>query len=154
VSATFHRPGQGEVYEVGGSSLTLKATSDDTAGSFFLSESKLEPGFTGPPLHVHRELHDMFYVLDGTLTVQVENQLLEAPPGSFLCVPPGTRHTFANRSEYPVRFLNFNTPGGFEEYMRELAAAWKDAGGPPPPEQIGEIASRYDFELAGPPIEA
>jgi mannose-6-phosphate isomerase-like protein (cupin superfamily) len=69
----------------------------------------------------------MFYVLDGTLTVQVEDELLEAPPGSFLCVPPGTRHTFANRCDDPVRFLNFNTPGGFEEYMRELAAAWRAA---------------------------
>jgi quercetin dioxygenase-like cupin family protein len=154
VSATFHRPGEGEVYDFGGSSLALKATSDDTGGSFFLSESTLEPGFAGPPLHVHSQLHDMFYVLEGTLTVKIEDETIEAPAGSFVCAPPGTPHTFSNQSGEPVRMLNFNTPGGWEDYMRELAAAWTENGGPPAPERIGQIASRYDFEVVEPPSDA
>ena len=56
-------------------------------------------------------------------------------------------------SETPVRFLNFSTPGGFEAYMRELAAAWATSGGPPAPEQIGQIASAYDVEVVGPPLD-
>ena len=46
----------------------------------------------------------------------------------------------------PVRFLNFNIPGGWELYMRELAAAAAD--GPVAPEEIAKIASRHDFRLA------
>ena len=30
-----------------------------------------EPGFAGPPPHVHERLHDMFYVLEGTLTMRL-----------------------------------------------------------------------------------
>lgn len=133
------------MYVLGPSRLELKATSENTDGKFFLSESTIGPGFPGPPLHVHETLHDMFYVLEGTLTVRLGDEKLEAKPGTFVCVPPGTPHTFSNRSEEPVRFLNFNVPGGFERYMRDLAAAMKERGGPLEPAEIGAIAARYDF---------
>ncbi len=150
VSAVFHAPGEGENHSIGDSSLSLKATSDDTDGTFFCSESVIEPGFPGPPLHVHRRLHDMFYVLEGTLTLRLGDETVEAEAGSFACVPPGTPHTFSNPGARPVRMLNFNTPGGWEDYMRDLGAAFAEHGGPPPPEEIGRIASRYDFEVVTP----
>jgi mannose-6-phosphate isomerase-like protein (cupin superfamily) len=62
---------------------------EETDGSFFLAESLLAPGFPGPPLHRHRTLHDMFYILEGTLTVRVEGDTREIGPGTFVCVPPG-----------------------------------------------------------------
>jgi hypothetical protein len=40
--------------------------------------------------------------------------------------------------------LNFNTPSGWENYMRDLDKAL--AGGTPTQAEIGEIASRYDFK--------
>jgi mannose-6-phosphate isomerase-like protein (cupin superfamily) len=145
VGTTVHGPGEGEVYALGPSRLELKATSENTDGRFFLSESTIGPGFPGPPLHIHETLHDMFYVLEGTLSVQLGDETLEAKPGTFVCVPPGTPHTFSNRSEEPVRFLNFNVPGGFERYMRDLAAAMKERGGQLESAEIGAIAARYDF---------
>ena len=45
-----------------------------------------------------------------------------------------------------MRFLNFNTPAGWENYMRDLGAAL--ARGTPSREEIGRIASRYDFRVA------
>ena len=86
----------------------------------------------------------MFYVLDGTLTLRLGERMIEAGPGSFACVPPGVVHTFRNDSDGPVRLLNFNTPAGWEYYMRDLAAAAQSA--PLTPEVIARIASRYDFE--------
>jgi quercetin dioxygenase-like cupin family protein len=126
--------------------VTIKATAEDTGGSLYLGEGEIAPGFAGPPPHVHDTIHDMFYVLEGTLTVQLGDETLELPPGSFVCVPPGTVHTFRNTSDQRVRFLNFNTPGGWERYMRDLAATL--ASGSPTPEEIGRIASRYDFRVA------
>ena len=138
-------PGGGE--QIGGpSSVTIKATSKDTAGSFYLGEVVIAPGFAGPPPHTHERLHDMFYVLEGTLTMRIGEETVDLGAGSFVCVPPGVVHTFSNRSEEPVRFLNFNTPAGWENYMRDLAAAL--AYGSPTAEEIGRIASRYDFRVA------
>jgi mannose-6-phosphate isomerase-like protein (cupin superfamily) len=138
------QPGEGELHTLGPSSkATLKATADATAGRFFLSECEIAPGFAGPPPHVHSELVDSFYVLEGTLTITIGQELVELGPGGFACALPGERHTFANRSGEIVRFLNINAPGGFEQYMRELAAA--ATTGPITSERIGEIASRYDL---------
>jgi oxalate decarboxylase/phosphoglucose isomerase-like protein (cupin superfamily) len=88
----------------------------------------------------------MFYVLEGTLTMRLAEETVDLGAGSFVCVLPGIVHTFSNRSEQPVRFLNFNTPAGWEKYMRDLAATL--ASGSPTAEEIGRIASRYDFLVA------
>jgi quercetin dioxygenase-like cupin family protein len=143
----LYGPGEGEHHDVGPAQIVIKVAGEHTGDSFFLAESTLAPGFAGPPPHRHRELHDMFYVLDGTLTLRLGDRTIEAGPGSFACVPPGVVHTFRNDSDDPVRLLNFNTPAGWENYMRDLAEAAKSA--PLTPEVIAGVASRYDFEFAG-----
>ena len=142
----LYGPGDGERHDAGAAQIVIKAAGEHTGGSFFLSESTLAPGFAGPPPHRHRELHDMFYVLEGTLTMRLGDETVELSEGSFVCVPPGVVHTFSNPSESPVRLLNFNTPAGWENYMRDLGAAL--AKGTPSQEEIGQIASRYDFQVA------
>jgi quercetin dioxygenase-like cupin family protein len=144
MSAVVHGPDEGERHAAGpGTHLLIKATGEDTGGSLFLCETVLAPGFPGPPLHRHEALHDMFYVLEGTLTMQLGDEVREVGAGAFVCVPPGVAHAFRNAGDAPVRLLNFNTPAGWEHYMRDLAAA--AAEGPLTPEIIGRIASRYDF---------
>lgn len=83
----------------------------------------------------------MSYVLEGGLTLRVGDETIIAGPGTFVCVPAGKVHTFSNQSDAPVRFLNFNTPGGWERYMRALGEEQ-----PSTQEGIGRIASRFDFK--------
>jgi quercetin dioxygenase-like cupin family protein len=135
--------GEGTTYVAGTATSVFKATRKSTAGAFSLAEATIQPGTSGPPLHSHRELLDSFYVLEGTLTVQVGDEEVEAGPGAYVCAPPGVVHTFANRSASPVRFLNLNTPGGWEDYIRDLAAA-TPADGPPDPRVMGEVLARHD----------
>lgn len=151
--AVVHAPGEGERHSAGmGSSIVIKATGADTAGSFFLSETTIAPGFAGPPPHRHEHLHDMFYVLEGTLTMRLGDEQHAVGAGSFVCVPPGVTHTFSNPGSAPVRFLNFNTPAGWEKYMRELGEAAKI--GPLTSDEIGRIASRHDFQMEPSPGSA
>jgi quercetin dioxygenase-like cupin family protein len=146
MDALLHGPGEGEHHDTGAAQIFIKADGEHTGGSFYLAESTLAPGFAGPPPHRHRRLHDMFYVLEGTLTLLLGEETVEAGPGSFACVPPGVVHTFRNDSDGAVRLLNFNTPAGFEHYMRDLAEAARSA--PLTPDVIGSVASRYDFDVA------
>jgi len=146
MDALLQGPGEGEHHDAGTAQILIKADGEHTGGSFYLAESTLSPGFAGPPPHRHRRLHDMFYVLEGTLTLLLGEETVEAGPGSFACVPPGVVHTFRNDSDGPVRLLNFNTPAGFERYMRDLAEAARS--GPLTPDVIGRVASRYDFDFA------
>jgi mannose-6-phosphate isomerase-like protein (cupin superfamily) len=144
--AVVHRLGDGERHSAGaGSTIVIKATGADTGESFFLAETMIAPGFAGPPPHRHDRLHDMFYVLEGTLTMRLGDQAHTIEAGDFVCVPPGVTHTFSNPGTTPVRFLNFNTPAGWEHYMRELGQAAADQ--PLTSDTIGRIASRHDFHV-------
>jgi len=136
--------GQGERHAMGTSSVVIKAGGTETAGTFYCGEAEIQAGFPGPPVHVHERLFDMFFVLEGTLTMRLGDEDREIPAGSFVCVPPGLAHTFSNPGSAPVRFLNFNTPAGWEGYMRDLGAAVAE-GRQLSSEEIGTIASRYDF---------
>lgn len=146
MSAILLTPGEGETRAVGaGSSVEIKAGGAETAGTLYLGEVTAAPGFAGPPPHVHQHLHDMFYVLEGTLTIIVDGTGHAAGPGTFACVPPGVVHTFRNDSDAAVRLLNLTTPSGFEHYMRDLDRAAQD--GPLDSARLGEIASRYDVRV-------
>jgi mannose-6-phosphate isomerase-like protein (cupin superfamily) len=139
-------PGEGTAFAVGTATSLFKATREATAGFFSLAEVTIQPGTSGPPPHSHRELLDSFYVLEGMLTVRVGDQELDALPGTYACAPPGVVHRFANRSSEPVRFLNLNTPGGWEDYIRDLAAA-TPADAPPDPRVMGEVLARHDLVI-------
>jgi hypothetical protein len=56
-------------------------------------------------------------------------------------------HTFWNPGDSPVRLLNLMAPGGFEQYLKEVAEA-AAPGAAPDPALMAEIASKYDFEPA------
>jgi mannose-6-phosphate isomerase-like protein (cupin superfamily) len=144
MKAVLLKRGEGERVTMGPASVTIKATGDDTAGSFYLGDVEIPPGFPGPPPHVHEKLHDMFLVTEGTLTMRLGDEDQQVEAGTFVCVPPGVVHTFSNPGDAPVRLLNFNTPAGWEGYMRELAAAAGE-GRTLTSEEIGRIASKYDF---------
>jgi quercetin dioxygenase-like cupin family protein len=60
----------------------FKATGRDTDGRFDLFVMDVAYGF-GPPLHTHTAQEDSFYVVDGVLTVQLGDEVIELAPGDF-----------------------------------------------------------------------
>ncbi|MGH2715566.1 MAG: cupin domain-containing protein [Thermoleophilaceae bacterium] len=139
--AVVLNPGEGEQLVLGPSRSCVKAGVDHGPGSLAVLETTVAPGFPGPVLHLHEALVDSFYVLEGTLTLQLDGRTVELGPGCYGLVPPGKAHTFSNPRDEPVRVLNLMAPAGFERYLQEVAAV----GGPPDPAMMAEIASKYDF---------
>ncbi len=64
--------------------------------------------------HVHGDEDDSFFVLDGELVFMLPEGDVVAPAGTFVLVPPGIPHTFANRGDAVVRMLNVHAPAGFD----------------------------------------
>jgi quercetin dioxygenase-like cupin family protein len=85
--------------------------------------SRFGPGRDGADLHVHDGHTDLFYVLEGELTLRLGPEGEEVPlaAGMLIRVPPGVIHGFRNASDAEVRYLNFHAPGmGFADYLRDL----------------------------------
>src|SRR3954469_4362389 len=143
-------PGGGEI--IGDSAeRRVEILSEDD--SLHATWSRFGPGRDGADLHVHRHHSDLFYVLDGELTVKLgpDGDELAVPAGSVARVPPLVVHGFCNASDADVRYLNFHAPGlGFAGYMRGLRDKRRvafdrhdpraDGGRPPSEAQIGDRA--------------
>ena len=115
-------PDQGRVYPMGRIRAVFKADGNETAGRCSVSEWWLEPRTRGPGVHAHAEDH-VYYVLAGSLSVYLADDWSEARQGSCVVIPGGTPHSFANRGAVRAGFLSFNSPGGFEERMKDIAPA-------------------------------
>lgn len=142
------REGDGE--RAKGSPHLFKASASNTAGRFDFLVSTFEP-MTGPPLHVHDQQDDTFYVLEGIITVQAGDDLIDLGPGDFLSIPKGVAHTFDNlrNGGKPARAVNLMTPGGLLDVFEAMAGAAEGGGGP---DAIGEAAARYGTTMVGPPL--
>jgi|tagenome__1003787_1003787.scaffolds.fasta_scaffold19824084_2 mannose-6-phosphate isomerase-like protein (cupin superfamily) len=147
-------PGAGvSVWSLGGR-FTTKADSAATGGRFSLVEA-MALRSTEPPLHVHRNEDEAWYVLDGHMTFFVADEVLEAPSGTFVYAPRLLPHTFTVDVE-PTRVLVLASPAGFEHFAAELGEP-AEGDTPPPglampgPEVLGSVAARYGIEVVGPP---
>ena len=116
------KPDEGREYPMGRMRAVFKADGDQTGNAFSLSEWWLEPRTRGAPRHCHEEDH-VFYVVEGTLSVQIHDDWSDVPARSYVLIPGGTPHSFENRSEKRTGFISFNVPGGFEPRVPAIAEA-------------------------------
>jgi quercetin dioxygenase-like cupin family protein len=99
----------------------VEILSDD--GSLHATWSRFSPRRDGADLHVHRLHTDLFYVLEGELTVRLglEDEGVVVPAGTLARVPRFVVHGFRNGSDADVRYLNFHAPGmEFADYLRAV----------------------------------
>jgi len=101
-------------------SAVFKADGDETQRAYSISEWRLEPHTQGPGAHSHPE-DDVFYVIEGTMSILIGGRWIDAPKGSFVLAPGGVTHDFQNRSSSPAAILNFSIPGDFEMEMPAIA---------------------------------
>jgi quercetin dioxygenase-like cupin family protein len=149
------RAGQGEALWFLGQLVTIKSSSESTAGRVGVTET-LAPRGSGSPLHVHHNEDEWFYVIDGELTFWVGGQVITAPAGSFVYGPREVPHTFIVSSEQ-ARFLLVVEPAGFESFVRALGQPAQELVIPPPATEppdvaaMAALAAEYGIEILGPP---
>ena len=113
-------PGEGRSYPMGRISAVFKADEAETQSKYSVSEWWLEPRTQGPGPHHHPE-DDLFYVIEGVMSIFVGEEWVSAPKGSFVLVPGGVTHDFENRGTVRAGMLNFSAPGPFEPDMPGIA---------------------------------
>lgn len=117
-SPVVHEPGEGEGTRVGPVGFTIKADSSGTQGAYSFVEAS---GTVFATPHVHHNREEAFYVLEGSVTFLAGDQTVEGTAGSFVLVPRETMHGF--RANGDARLVIIHSPGGFERFFRESAAA-------------------------------
>lgn len=141
------QPGEGRPIDRGNSGMVVMADSAATADAFTLLETSDPADSGGPPMHIHRDAAEAFYVVEGEYIIFFDQSEVRAPAGSFVYIPAGEVHGF-RVGPVPSRKLNLYVPQAMVGYFDELAAGKRS--GDIDDARLSEIAERYGMEVVGP----
>jgi mannose-6-phosphate isomerase-like protein (cupin superfamily) len=115
----------GERLVFGEITIVVRVPSESTGGAFALMEE--QPPMVDTPAHVHEREDELFYVLEGEHVYQVGDEEFRVGPSGLVFAPRGVPHSQRRVVPGVGRQLVLCSPGGFEGFFRDLAAA-HDAG--------------------------
>lgn len=130
-----------ECFDFGGFGVVWKMDASLSGGRFSIVHHPLAPRALAAPLHRHHDEDEYSYVLHGTLGALLGDEVITAGPGTWVFKPRGQWHTFWNAGDAPCEIIEIISPGGFENYFREVAAAWGDV------KAFAEINRRYRLDM-------
>jgi quercetin dioxygenase-like cupin family protein len=137
--------GEGVELATGDAIVTVKIDGAHTDNNYELFEVDASRGPTTPP---HTEgWAKAFYVLNGRIIVQVEDEAVDLGPGSSITIPPGALNTFTVLTP-TAKFLALSLTGGMGRFFSDLDATVPH--GRPMEEAVPafqEVLSRHDVTV-------
>jgi mannose-6-phosphate isomerase-like protein (cupin superfamily) len=128
-------------FDFGGLGVEWKIDSIHTDRRFSVVHHPMAPRALAAPLHRHHHEDEYSFVIAGRLGALLGDEVVYAEAGTWVHKPRGQWHTFWNAADEPTTLIEVISPGGFENYFREVAAAWGDL------EKFAEINQRFGLEM-------
>lgn len=139
----------GEVHRLRGKDpVDLKLSSNDTGGALAVWESKTI-GKGGPSYHMHREIDEWFFVIEGEFLFKLGETMHDVHPGDSVFIKRGAPHTWSHRGTGTGRLLFLVQPAGLmESFFRENATRT----GTLTQQQAEQFFEAHGMTLLGPPL--
>ncbi len=131
----------GEAFDFGGLGVNWKIDGRLTENRFAIVHHPIAPHALAAPLHLHHKEDEYSYVLAGKMGALLGEDVVFAEAGLWVYKPRHQWHTFWNAGETPCEIIEIISPAGFEQYFREVAAAWGDM------QRFQQINDRYALEM-------
>lgn len=136
-----------------GTLMTVIAGDEQTGGAYTLIDATMPAGF-GPPPHIHRAEDELFFMLEGKITVYCGEETWELEPGMAAFLPKGVVHRFVVSEDGPARMLQLTNPAGFEHFAAEVGEPATEAVLPPPsvPDiaKLVSVAAQHNIDILPP----
>lgn len=149
---------------------------DEQAGAWWfldllVIEHRCAPGMTttvlemtlpvgsSAPLHVHDNLDDTWYILEGEMVVRCGDDLSTVGAGYWVSMPRGVPHTFRVVGDHNARILLVHDNASFRDLIRDLGVPAGSRVVPtqpiiPPMDELARVAGTHDLSPVGPPMSA
>lgn len=149
LSLLLLHPGEGEtLFQASGEFWIWKATGETTNGQYDLAELITLP-HSGPPEHTHWQ-DELFYFLEGTYRMKLEEDIFTVSEGAFVRVPAGQRHTWRNIGTTAGKVLLIYIPGGIKGMIEEVTPLYLSPN--VDIQALTEVAAKYGTIVTGPPL--
>ena len=127
-----------------------KLSGRDTGGALCIYDT-IRSARGGPPMHIHHEQDEWFYVRDGEFIVQVGDARFHLGPGDALLAPRKVPHAFANVSEKGRLIVAFQPAGSIERLFSEIAELSRFRL--PTLEDWQAVSCTKGVDIVGPPLK-
>ncbi len=158
VASVVRQKGESTAYWFLGELFEVRVTGKDTGGKYSVIEITVPPGLPlGAPPHIHHDVDETVYVLEGTGRFHFDDRTVDAAAGAVLHFPRGTREWFENPGSSPLKIALMYSPAGIENFFAEVAEPARTRTVPPPPKsppdlpKLVEVAKKYRLEIQAPP---
>lgn len=117
------RQGQGPNYNYSQDHCYIKLDSVKTKGELCFVEDTLKPGFY-LGRHHHKLMTEVFYILEGEVQFEFDDETITTGPGDTITVPPLVWH--AARCQKGGKMLTIFKNGRFDQYLEKLSTLTDD----------------------------
>ena len=120
ISPVIVPPDKGECVRLGGFDARIIIPSIATGDAYSLQEYAVKAGAETPEVTLaHHSL--LLWVVEGRFKFSVAGRTTLVGPDTAVLVPSGTPLKYENFSYSGGRMLEYASPGGYDEYLRDLA---------------------------------
>ena len=117
------------------------------------------PVGAAPPLHVHEDLDDTWYILGGQMVVRCGDEEMVVGAGYWVSMPRGVPHTFRVVGDGEARILLVHDNASFRDFIREVGVRAGARVVPIEPvfpsiDELARSAGAHDLRTIGPPLSA
>ena len=130
--------------------LDIKISGKDTETDLAVFE---QTGLTpkgGPPLHIHPNQDEWFYVIEGNYLFQVGEENYQMNAGDTIFLPRKVQHAFVQLSEKGKMIVSY-LPAGKMEGFFAVTDKWTTS---PTKEEIAKVFAEHDMQVVGAPLKA
>lgn len=140
------QPEQGNRLTFGDILMNRVVRTADTPSQISVQEWTVQPHHLGAPPHTHQHEDEVFYMLEGQMTVMEDDSVMTVGAGSYVVLPRGRLHAFWNSHDAPARMLVILTPGQVEAYF-DAAAHYAPTDGPHDLDGVMRVSREYGMEF-------
>jgi mannose-6-phosphate isomerase-like protein (cupin superfamily) len=127
----------------------VKLSGKDCGGRCVIFDTQ-RPEQVGPPLHLHNNCDEWFFVQEGDFKFQVGGETMRLTAGDSLLVPLNTPHAFVKTSEGTARLIVMHQPAAtMEEYFRSVITIADQSV-----EGRRALGERHGMFIVGPALKA
>lgn len=109
--------GEGIEYKWSSDHIFVKSVGSLAEGRVSMVEDTMNPGFH-LARHHHKKMTEIFYILEGEITLIFDDETVVASAGTTINIPPNVWHEA--KSENGAKMLSIFSPAGFEDYLAKM----------------------------------
>ncbi|MGE5355438.1 MAG: cupin domain-containing protein [Deltaproteobacteria bacterium] len=139
---------QDKILLKGGSPNDLKVSGKDTGNELSIFEY-YGNGKGGPPLHVHYNQDETFYILEGEYLFQCGDDKTILKEGDMIFLPKSVPHTWAQLTERGKLLYFFQPAGKMEEFFKTVG----NQKGVLTPDEGKKLWEDHEMKIVGSPLD-